>query len=129
MPIELRYRDSGAGVVFVCTGTVTAAEFSEANDEIYSRESLDRLRYELTDFTATEHLESSIDETRRNATTDAIAANRGEGLVIAVAGPDDLTFGIARMWQALTHDSNIRTGVFRSVPDAERWIAEALRSA
>jgi len=43
MPIELRYRDAGSGVVFICTGIVTAAEFSRANEEIYSVESLDQL--------------------------------------------------------------------------------------
>jgi len=44
MPIELQYRDSGSGVVFVCTGVVTAADFSRANEEVYSEESLAHLR-------------------------------------------------------------------------------------
>jgi hypothetical protein len=40
MPIELQYRDSGSGVVFICTVVVSAADFSKANEEIYSEESL-----------------------------------------------------------------------------------------
>jgi len=129
MPIELQYRDADSGVVFVCTGVVTADEFTRANEEIYSEESLDRLQYQLIDFTATEHLESSLEDTRKNATLDAAAANQSRSLIIAVAGPDDLTFGISRMWQALTSDSNLRTRIFRSLPDAERWIKETLQGA
>jgi hypothetical protein len=129
MPIELQYRDSGSGVMFVCTGVITAADFSRANEEIYSEESLDRLQYQLIDFTATEHLEISLEEARAFAAVDVTAADQTQGLIIAVAGPDDLTFGISRMWQALASDSNIRSGVFRSVPDAERWIKETLQDA
>ncbi len=129
MPIELQYRDSGSGVVFICTGVVTAVDFSRANEEIYSAESLDRLQYQLIDFTAAEHLESSLKDTRKNAVADAVAAHQNQGLIIAVAGPDDLTFGISRMWQTFVSDSNLRTGVFRSVPDAERWIKETLQDA
>lgn len=129
MPIELRYRDAGSGVVFICTGIVTAAEFSRANEEIYSAESLDPLQYQLIDFTATEHLDVSLEEIREFAAVDMVAASQSRSLVIAVAGPDDLTFGISKMWQALASDSNLRTGVFRSVPDAERWIKETLQDA
>ncbi len=129
MPIELRYCDAGAGVVFICTGTVTAAEFSRANEEIYSAESLDQLQYQLIDFTATDHLESSLEDTRKNAEVDAVAASQKRNLIIAVAGPDDLTFGISKMWQALAADSDLRTGVFRSVSDAELWIKQTLEGA
>lgn len=129
MPIELRYRDAGAGVVFICTGTVTAAEFSRANEEVYSAESLERLRYQLIDFSATEHLESNLEDTRKNAEIDALAARQGPGIIIAVAGSDDLIFGISKMWQALACDSNLRTGVFRSVSDAELWIKQTLEDA
>lgn len=127
MPIELQYRDSGSGVVFVCTGAVTAADFSRANEEVYSEESLAQLRYQLIDFTDTEHLESDLEDTRKNAAVDTAAAHQRLGLIIAVAGPDDLTFGISRMWQVLASNPNLRTGVFRSVPDAERWIKETLQ--
>jgi len=129
MPIELQYRDAGSGVVFVCTGVVTADEFTRANEEIYSEESLDHLQYQLIDFTTTEHLEVSLEEIRDFAAVDMTAASQSQSQIIAVAGSDDLTFGISRMWQAFASDSNIRSGVFRSVPDAERWIKETLQDA
>ena len=129
MPIELQFRDADSGVVFVCTGVVTADEFTRANEEIYSEESLDRLQYQLIDFSDTEHLEVSLEEIRDFAAVDMTAASQSQSHIIAVAGSDDLTFGISRMWQAFASDSNIRSGIFRSVPDAERWIKETLQDA
>ncbi len=129
MPIELPYRDGVSGVVYLCTGVVTAAEFSKASEEVYSEERIDRLRYQLVDFTTTEHLDSNLEGTRENARIDATAANQNHNFVIAIAGPDDLTFGISRMWQAMVSDSDLRTGVFRSMPDAERWIKDTLHDS
>lgn len=126
MPIELRYRDGGAGVVYICTGVVTAADFDKASEEVYSEERIDQLRYQLVDFSATEHLDSNLEDIRRSAEIDAVAANENPNFVIAIVGPDDLTFGISRMWQAVVPNSDHRTRVFRSVSDAECWIKDTL---
>ena len=129
MPIELRYHDDGAGVVYICTGVVTAADFDKASEEVYSEERIDQLRYQLVDFSATEHLDSNLEDIRRSAEIDAVAANQNPNFVIAVVGPDDLTFGISRMWQAVVPNSDLRTRVFRSIPDAERWIKDTLHDS
>ena len=126
MPIELRYRDGGAGVVYICTGVVTAVDFDKASEEVYSEERIDQLRYQLVDFSATEHLDSNLEDIRRSAEIDAVAANQNPNFVIAIVGPDDLTFGISRMWQAVVPNSDLRTRVFRSVSDAECWIKDTL---
>ncbi|MCH7645204.1 MAG: hypothetical protein IH974_10250 [Myxococcales bacterium] len=129
MPIELRYRDDGSGVVYICTGVVTAADFFKASEEVYSEERIDRLRYQLVDFTATEHLDSNLEDTRTNAEIDVVAANQNPNFIIAIVGPDDLTFGLSRMWEAMVSHSDLRTRVFRSIPDAERWIKDTLHDS
>ncbi len=53
--------------------------------------------------------------------------HQSRGLVTAVAGPDDLSFGISRMWQSIVSGPNVHTGVFRSACDAERWIKNTLQ--
>ena len=126
MPIELRYRDGGAGVVYICTGVVTEAEFHQASEEVYSEEKIERLRYQLVDFTATEHLDSNLEDIRKSAEMDAVAANENPNFVIAVVGPDDLTFGLSRMWQTVVPNSDLRIRVFRCISDAERWIKDTL---
>jgi hypothetical protein len=125
MPIELQYRAGGRGVVFVCTGVVTASDFDEANQEIYSEERLPALRYQLIDFSDTERIEISAEDTRRHAEMDRLAAERNPDIAVAIVGPSDVAFGISRMWQAFTGEAKLHSRVFRSVPEAERWLAEA----
>lgn len=129
MPIELQYRDGGEGVVFVCTGVVTASDFDEANREIYAEGRLEKLRYQLIDFTDTERIEISAEDTRRHAEMDRSAAERNPQIAIAVVGPSDIAFGISRMWQVFTDEAKLRSSIFRSVPDAERWLAETLETS
>jgi hypothetical protein len=124
MPIELRYREGGRGVVFVCAGVVTGTEFDEANEEIYSDQCLPALRYQLIDFSDAERIEISAEDTRRHAEVDRVAAERNPNIAIAIVGPSDVTFGISRMWQALTDDSKLQSHIFRSMPEAERCLAE-----
>jgi hypothetical protein len=126
MPIELQYRDDETGVVFVCSGVVNGADFIEANEEIYAPERLERLRYQLIDFSATERIEISSEQIREYAAMDVRAAARNPSLVVAVAGPTPITFGLSRMWQALVDESGIRSGVFHTVAEAESWLGEVL---
>jgi len=129
MPIELQYRDDGAGVVYVCTGVVTASEFTEANEEVYAEESVDRHRYQLIDSTATERLEVSVEDVKAHSEMDRRAAARNPQIAIAVVGPKDATYGISRMWQAHVDESEIRIAIFRSIPESERWLEEIRRES
>lgn len=126
MPIELQYRDRGAGVVFICIGVVTASDFDQANQEIYSAERVRTLRYQLIDFSDAERIEISADDTRRHAEMDRLAAERNPEIAIAIVGLSDVTFGISRMWQALTDEAKLQSRVFRSNREAARWLAEVV---
>ena len=126
MPIELQYRDRGAGVVFICTGVVTASDFDEANQEIYSAERVRTLWYQLIDFSGAGRIEISAEDTRRHAEMDRLAAERNPEIAIAVVGPSGVTFGISRMWQAFTDEAKLQSRVFHSNREAERWLAEVV---
>ena len=56
------------------------------------------------------------------------AAEQNPDCVSAVAGPTAITYGISRMWQALVDQTEIRIGVFRTVNEAEGWLAKELAS-
>lgn len=44
-------------------------------------------------------------------------------LRVAIAAPGDLVFGMARMWQMLSHSTpNLTTAVFRDKPSALAWL-------
>jgi hypothetical protein len=64
----------------------------------------------------------SSEEIRRFA--DHVRANRPEGHGrAAVVAHDDLSFGIARMYELMTAETPVDVQVFRNVDEATRWLA------
>lgn len=124
MPVELRYEDGGAGVRFICTGIVSGDEMLAANEEVYSPDRLEALRYHLTDFTGAESFNFPKDVVRQIAFQDEKAAETNPNLIMAVAGDRDLIFGLSRMWQAFVGEEHVKTHVFRTVAEAEAWIKD-----
>jgi len=126
VPIEVEYRDDGAGVRMTGRGVVTGAEIQAANAEVYTEERLRIQRYQLCDFTRVERFDVSGEEVRVLAAQDEAAARLNPGLIIVIVGERDVIFGLGRMWQALTSPSKLTTRVFRTVEEAEDWIRSEL---
>ncbi len=41
---------------------------------------------------------------------------------IAIVAEDDLVFGMSRMWETLSSESNLTKMIFRNMNDAESWL-------
>jgi hypothetical protein len=124
VPVTLRYRDEGRGVVLIASGTVTGAELLAVNDEIYAPERLSVLEYQLTDFSQADAVEISGDEIRRLAAEDARAAREKPGLVVVVVPKTELGFGLSRMWAGNVEVSGARIEprICRTLQAAEEWL-------
>jgi hypothetical protein len=127
MPVQIDYREDGAGVVMTGVGTVTMQELWAANVEVYSFANVHRQRYQLVDCTRVEGFDITLLDIRRLAAQDRAAAAANPNLIIAVVGVTDVIYGLGRMWEALVGGEGPRTRVFRTIDDAEAWI-EAERS-
>ena len=127
MPIALRWRDGGTGVVVTGTGTVTAGDVQAARAQVEAG-TTSALRHQLVDFTRVGSATVPFGHLRVLAGADRAAARHSGGLVIAVAAARDAIFGLARYWEAYAESPFLRTHVFRTVEEAEGWIADALAS-
>jgi hypothetical protein len=120
VPVTLRYREEGRGVVLIASGTVTGAELLAVNSEIYAPERLSVLEYQLTDFSQADAVEISGDEIRRLAAEDARAAREKPGLVVVVVPKTELS----RMWAGNVEVSGARIEprICRTLQAAEEWL-------
>ena len=126
MPMNFSYMEDG-GILVHGEGVVTGSEIIEVNDKIYeSPQKLERILYQLVDLTNVTKLLVSNEEVERLALQDLQVAKINPNMFIALVGHDDLVYGLARMWEALTHDAPFDTMVFRKLEDAEKWIKEKL---
>ena len=75
-----------------------------------------------------ETIDVPTDDIRTLAERDKRAARINPNIIIAVVVGDDLAFGMTRMWQGLTSGAPFVNCVFRSMDEAERWVAEQLEA-
>lgn len=126
MPIEIKDIDGGLGNIVALTGVVTEQEFADAMAEHMSQdpEKFRRYNYSLTDLTQTTELNFSAVFIRNHAQVCVqMAEINPEAIVVAIA-PEDLDFGLSRMWETLCDETDWETGVFRSGAEARDWIRE-----
>src|SRR5262245_33250428 len=100
MPIE-HHIVNGEYIVFCGTGVVTGAEIIAANEWLYSQLPNDGpARYQLWDFSAATQVVVDITKIQMMAEQDKQAAQVLAQLAVAIVAPEDLIFGLSRMWQA-----------------------------
>ncbi len=122
MPIEYHIAH-GQYLIFNATDTVTGDEILKANEWLYSEFLEDDLaRFQLWDFSAATEIRVDIDKIRKMAEQDKRAAQSLAKLVVACVAPDDLIYGLSRMWQAFADDAAIDAHVFRDHQSAEAWM-------
>ena len=124
MPFFIEWTDEDRTVLCSGSGVVTGREILGAMETCLDRperiRSLLRATVILSGIT---ELEVSADEVRRIASIDARLAAQNPRAAVAIVAPKDSVFGFARMWEAYVADTGWQTGVFRTLSDAEAWLA------
>jgi hypothetical protein len=128
LPIQYRVDAGRRLIVSRAAGTLTDGEVFAHQAEIASRAELAGFD-ELIDMSSVERIDlPSIDRVRALATHSA-ATEPGPGVSrIAVVAPDDLSYGLGRMYQTYRHGdpSNVRhVGVFRTLAEALAFLRVA----
>lgn len=127
MPIEIQIWDDAAGVVYHCSGALTAKDFADANDTfLASPEEIKKWRYSIVDLNSMESMNMRYDEVAYIVQrARRIAEYAPPGVLIAVCSPNDLGFGLGRMWEALVEQQiGWETHTFRTRSEAEAWIRQ-----
>jgi hypothetical protein len=129
MPIQIEVKHAAMGVVYHCHGVVTIEEFFAAGEGFLATpEEIRKWRYSIIDLTDVESMDINYDKVsfivQQN---DRIAANAVPGVLLAVAAPKDIGFGLARMWEVLVERAGWDTMTFRSVAEADSWIQGRLK--
>ena len=103
MPIEIEVRDEAMGVICHCSGALTIEDFLVANAGFLNTpHEIRQWRYTLIDLVAVESMKINYADVSRVVDQNkTIAGKAVSGVLLAVASPTDLGFGLARMWEAL----------------------------
>ena len=119
--MSAQYRiDSERRVIFSsATGVLTDEDLHEHQAQLLADPFFDPGFDQLWDFTRVSAVEVSPEALRHLAHSRSYKASARR----AVVAPDDLRFGMGRMFQLLHDEAPEELRVFRSLDEARRWLA------
>jgi hypothetical protein len=126
MPITVIDVDGGRGNLIVGSGFVTSDEYVEAMRHHLQGDPARFAGYlfSLSDYSRVTRVEVDSDAVRRVAQWSRDATKKNQHSVVAVSAPQDLIYGLSRMWDLSLGESRWDTQIFRSRESAEAWIRE-----
>jgi hypothetical protein len=120
MPHKISYESNGLGVVLAFTGIIEADEINKLHIRLKSDESFLQWRYQIWDFSNATKLNISIDQIRRFAMQDAIAAHKNPHQKIALIPRESTHIGLDRAFHILE-------GVWGAYESKTFWDVNAAR--
>ena len=107
-------------------GPITEEEIITAHEEFFKAEEWNPTLNALVDLSEVEFVENSNQAVRRVALFfhEVLTHAQARNLKTAIFANKDFTFGLARVYEAMTAFSPHTVQVFRSLKDAEDWLLE-----
>jgi hypothetical protein len=127
MPVELVSLHGGIGVLFICSGDVTAKDILDAKVLLLASSIRETCKYAIVDLASVSNLEISASEVRDLADVDKrVAGQVRPGLIVSIVAPTNLAFDLSRMWQVLSEVWE--TVIVRTGKEAEAWIRQKFQA-
>ena len=129
MPIQVQVLHEAAGVIYDCRGSLTIHDFLQATETfLVTPDEIKKWRYTIVDLTSVGSMEIGYQDVAAVVSLNKKIANLAiPGVLLAVASPGDLGFGLGRMWEALADSTGWEIQVLRSRDAAEKWVRERAR--
>lgn len=129
MPYETHYVDMGKGIHKIGYGVVTSAEIlssavQRSLDEERNRNHL--VKYALIDFSKMTELQATTDTVKKLVEVNRKTAQYLPGSFVAIVAPDDLVFGMSRMWAGFAEELGWTANVFHDRESALEWLRTEL---
>lgn len=124
LPIRVRASHEIGIVVLVFEGVVTEAEFLEIVAPLFDKPEYNLVPLTLVDMTTATEIGGPAETVRAHAQRASfnIDDKIGGEPKLALAAENDAFFGLGRMYEMLRDGSPVAVSVFRSLPEAERWL-------
>lgn len=124
MPISYRIDPERQLILTRAWGVLTDAELLAHKDRLLHDAAFDPGMPELSDVRAIERLDVTTVGVKAMVAHDTAHSERRSGHRLALVVPTDEAFGMARMYQLMGKRDDGSVAVFRTLPDAEAWLAK-----
>lgn len=125
MPITYSIDETAARVHTVATGTLTDQEILEHKRALVGDPRYRPGMQEISDVRDVTELAVTPVGIRQMVAMDGAEADQLAGHRLAIVTGADVVFGVARMYQQSADHTPQTIGVFRTMEEAEAWLADA----
>jgi hypothetical protein len=122
MPISYRIDPERSLILSTASGVVTDEHVLAHKKALNADPDYDASMKELTDLRAVTELDVTTQGIAAMASYDHDNPNTEGRHRLALVASESLVFGMARMYQMTTVESDSRVGVFRTMEDARAWL-------
>ena len=123
MPLTYRIDAARRLVLTHATGVLTDADLLAHKERLVHDPAFDPGMSQLSDIRNIERLDVTAAGVQAMVDHDNSNAPRRHGHRMALVVPADEAFGMARMYQLMHHNEEENIGVFRTISEAEAWLA------
>lgn len=124
MPIDIEIDAKRQRIDTRATGVVTVQDLLSYYQRLHDHPDFNLGMSELWDASAITDTRLSSDDLREFSSVTEPYTRQGASARVAILVPDDLGFGLARMYELLQADSINRLKIVRSREAAEAWLAD-----
>lgn len=129
MPGTIRMENNNQGVLLAMRGLVSGREIIDLNREIYARDPLKKLRYQIWDFTEANRMEVSPEELHIITLEDKEEAALNPDQLVALVGSPRQLNGVDVTYQIFSQTwigDGFQSESFRNLREARQWIERLL---
>jgi hypothetical protein len=129
LPTRYEYDPATRLVRIEISGEVRESELVDLAHKLASDETFAPGHGELVDLRGLLQTDVSAAVLRQVAAIFARTDRYAERTRVAVCAPADLAYGLSRMYEAFREPSGLQLRVFRTLGEAERWLADGHHAA
>ena len=126
MGFNLKYIDDGKGIEAIATSKVSKSDFINACNETFNQENINNHLYQIVDLSQCDSFELSSSDINELTLLAINASKQNSCIIIAFIAPNDLVFGMSRMYESYSYESGFKIKVFREKEAGESWVQSLL---
>lgn len=125
MPFSISLTNEGALVTTRYYGVLNADDLLQSYRQRYTdAEQIKKYRLLIADYSEVSRVDTDGLDVTVLAQMVVSASKINPKVSLVSIMPDDLQFGLGRMWQGYTLDSNWKIGIVRTKAEADHWLEE-----
>lgn len=126
MPVDFEFTPCGRGVIVQGRDTVCGHELISAIRKIFEDERFLSLKYWIGDYSDGNNFDGNANDLHQISMMNKLESRRNPGIMLALVGASDLSYGICRQFEPFNSESQFVTRIFRNREDADAWIEQQL---